>query len=342
MSHKFSNMDKSPLNKEYQILIESISRAFSTARQNAASAVNLEMLNAYWSIGKIIVEFEQKGKQKATYGKRLLENLSKDLNIIYGKGFSRSNLSYMRLFYVKYPKSETVSHKLSWSHYFELLKVADDLAREFYQNQAEIENWTVRELKRQKKTGLFHRLSLSKDKEKVLELSKKGHFVKSEKDLIKDPYVFEFLGIPENKQYSESDLEKAIINNLQSFLLELDKGFAFIGRQQRITLNNKHYYIDLVFYHTKLKCYILIDLKIGEVDYEHIGQMKLYLGYYEKEVNDEMDNKPIGIILSEEKDDIMVEYSMLNDTSKLIVSKYQLYLPKIEELRMKVKEVMNS
>lgn len=193
------------------------------------------------------------GEQKATYGKRLLENLSKDLNIRYGKGFSRSNLSYMRLFYVKYPKSETVSHKLSWSHYFELLKVSDDVAREFYQNQAEIENRTVRELKRQKKTGLFHRLLFSKNKEKVLELSRKGHFVKSEKDLIKDPYIYEFLGIPENKQYSESDLEKAIINNLQSFLLELGKGFAFIGRQQRITLNNKHYYIDLVFLSHKIK-----------------------------------------------------------------------------------------
>jgi len=335
-------MDKLPQNIEYQKLIENISIAFTTARKNVVSAVNIEMLNAYWAIGKGIVEFEQKGEQKATYGKRLLENLSKDLNLKYGKGFSRSNLNYMRLFYVKYPKSETVSHKLSWSHYFELLKVEDNLAREFYQNQAVIENWTVRELKRQKKTGLFHRLALSQDKEAVLELSKKGHFVKSEKDLIKDPYVFEFLGIPENKQYSENDVEKAIINNLQSFLLELGKGFAFIGRQQRITLNNKHYYVDLVFYHTKLKCYVLIDLKIGEVEYEHIGQMKLYLGYYEKEISDEVDNKPIGIILSEEKDDIMVEYSMLNDTSKLIVSKYQLYLPEIDELKMKVKEIINN
>jgi hypothetical protein len=159
---------------------------------------------------------------------------------------------------------------------------------------------------------------------------------------MKDPYIFEFLGIPENKQYSENDVETAIINNLQSFLLELGKGFAFIGRQQRITLNNKHYYVDLVFYHTKLKCYVLIDLKIGEVEYEHIGQMKLYLGYYQKEISDELDNKPIGIILSEEKDDIMVEYSMLNDTSKLIVSKYQLYLPEINELKMRVREIMNN
>lgn len=341
-SRKFSNMDKLPQNIEYQKLIESISVVFTSARQNVASAVNVEMLNAYWNIGKGIIEFEQNGDHKATYGERLLEILSKDLNLRYGKGFSRTNLSYMRLFYIKYPKSETVSRKLGWSHYFELLKIDDDLAREFYQNQAIIDNWTVRELKRQKKTGLFHRLALSQDKEAVLELSKKGHFVKSEKDLMKDPYIFEFLGLPENKQYSENDIETAIINNLQSFLLELGKGFAFIGRQQRITLNNKHYYVDLVFYHTKLKCYVLIDLKIGEVEYEHIGQMKLYLGYYQKEISDEMDNKPIGIILSEEKDDIMVEYSMLNDTSKLIVSKYQLYLPEIDELKMRVKEIMNN
>lgn len=300
------------------------------------------MLNAYWNIGKGIIEFEQNGDQKATYGKRLLENLSKDLNLKYGKGFSRSNLSYMRLFYIKYPICETVSHKLGWSHYYELLKIEDDLAREFYQNQAVIENWTVRELKRQKKTGLFHRLALSQNKEAVLELSIKGHLVKSEKGLMKDPYIFEFLGIPENKQYSENDVETAIINNLQKFLLELGKGFAFIGQQQRITLNNKHYYVDLVFYHTKLKCYVLIDLKIGGGEYEHIGQMKLYLGYYEKEISDDKDNKPIGIILSEEKDDIMVEYSMLNDKSKLIVSKYQLYLPEIDELKMKVKEIINN
>jgi predicted nuclease of restriction endonuclease-like (RecB) superfamily len=189
---------------------------------------------------------------------------------------------------------------------------------------------------------LFHRIAINKDKEKILELSKKGQVVKSEDDLTKDPYVFEFLGIPENYEYTENDIEKAIINNLQKFLLELGKGFAFIGRQQRITLNNRHYKVDLVFYHTKLKCYVLIDLKIGEVEYEHIGQMKLYLGYYEKEVNDENDNQPIGIILSEEKDDIMVEYAMLNDTSKLLVSKYQLYLPNKEELIKKVKEIINE
>ena len=235
-----------------------------------------------------------------------------------------------------------MSHKLSWSHYYELLKVDDDLAREFYEKQTITEGWTIRELRRQKKSGLFHRLAIGKDKAKILELSKKGQIIKSEEDFIKNPHVFEFMNFPENYQYTETDIEKAIINNLQQFLLELGKGFAFIGRQQRITLNNRHYFVDLVFYHVKLKCYVLIDLKIGEVEHEHIGQMKLYLGYFTKEVNEETDNEPIGLILSEEKDDIMVEYAMLNDKSKLIVSKYQLYLPDIEQLKNKVKEIIEK
>ena len=335
-------MNKLAKNIEYEELVDKIGSVYRQAKNNVISAVNIEMLNAYWEIGKYIVEFEQKGKLKAEYGSKLLLKISKDLKLKYGKGFSRSNLSYMRQFYVKYPNRETVSHKLTWSHYFELLKIEDDLAREFYQKQAIKENWTVRELKRQKKTGLFHRIALSKNKDKIIQLSKQGQIIETEEDLTKDPYVFEFLGIPENYEYSESDIEKAIINNLQKFLLELGKGFAFVGRQQRITLNNRHYKVDLVFYHTKLKCYVLIDLKIGEIEYENIGQMKLYLGYYEKEINDENDNQPIGIILSEEKDDIMVEYAMLNDKTRLIVSKYQLYLPDTEELKKKVKEIIDK
>ena len=329
-------------NKGYKELIENIGSVYNKAKSNVISTINVEMLNAYWQIGKYIVEFEQKGKLKADYGKQLLINLSKDLSVKYGKGFSRSNLQYMRLFYLYYPIRQTLSGKLSWSHYVELLSITDELERKFYQKQAEIENWTVRELKRQKKTGLFHRIALSKDKDKILELAQKGQVIRTEQDLMKNPYVFEFLGLPEKELYKESDLENALITNLQSFLLELGKGFAFVGRQQRITLNNRHYYVDLVFYHTKLKCYVLIDLKIGKVEYEHIGQMKLYLGYYEKEVNDETDNQPIGIILSEQKDDIMVEYAMLNDTSKLLVSKYQLYLPDIEQLKNKVKEIIEK
>ncbi len=335
-------MNKLTENKEYKELIKNIGSVFNKAKSKIISTINVEMLGAYWEIGKHIVEFEQKGKLKAEYGKQLLIKLSKDLSVKYGKGFSRSNLQYMRLFYLYYPIRQTVSGKLSWSHYVELLSISNDLERKFYQKQTEIENWTVRELKRQKKSGLFHRIALSKDKDKILELSKKGQIIQSEQDLIKNPYVFEFLGLPGKELYKESDLENALITNLQSFLLELGKGFAFIGRQQRVTLNNKHYYVDLVFYHTKLKCYVLIDIKIGKVEYEHIGQMKLYLGYYEKEVNDENDNQPIGIILTEEKDEIMVEYAMLNDTSKLLVSKYQLYLPDKEELKRKVKEIIDE
>ena len=329
-------------NIDYQQLVEQIGNKYELAKTNIVKAVNTEMLYTYWEIGKYIIEFEQRGNLKADYGTHLLEKLSKDLSLRHGKGFSRSNLNYMRLLYHKYPICETLSPKLSWSHYYELLKVEDDLARKFYEKQAIIDNWGIRELRRQKKTGLFHRLAIGKDKEKILELSKQGQIVKSEEDFIKNPHVFEFMNFPENYQYSETDIEKAIINNLQKFLLEMGKGFAFIGRQQRITLNNRHYFVDLVFYHVKLKCYVLIDLKIGEVGHEHIGQMKLYLGYYTKEINEEADNEPIGLILSEEKDNIMVEYAMLNDSSKLIVSKYQLYLPDIEQLKDKVKEVIDK
>jgi predicted nuclease of restriction endonuclease-like (RecB) superfamily len=329
-------------NIDYWQLLERIGEKYEAARNNIVTAVNTEMLHAYWEIGRYIVYFEQGGKEKADYGVHLLESLSKDLSLKHGKGFSRSNLSYMRLLYSRYPICETLSHKLTWSHYCELLKVDDDLARGFYEKQAIIDNWGIRELRRQKKTGLFHRLAIGKDKTKILELSKKGQIIKSEEDFIKNPHVFEFMNFPENFQYTETDVEKAIINNLQNFLLEMGKGFAFIGRQQRITLNNRHYFVDLVFYHVKLKCYVLIDLKIGEVEYEHIGQMKLYLGYYTKEINEVTDNEPIGLILSEEKDEIMVEYAMLNDSSKLIVSKYQLYLPDTEQLKNKVREIINK
>lgn len=327
-------------NKDYNKLVDKIGSVFSKAQKNVISAINTEMLLAYWEIGKDIIEFDQSGEAKAQYGEKLLEKLSKDLSLRFGKGFSRSNLNYMRSLFRLYPNCETLSHKLSWSHYCELIKVEDTLAREFYEKQAIKENWTIRELRRQKKSGLFHRLAIGKDKSEILELSKKGQTINTAIDFIKNPHVFEFLGLPENNIYTESDLENAILSNIQKFLLELGKGFAFINRQQRVSLNNRNFFIDLVFYHVKLKCYVLIDLKIGEVKHENIGQMKLYLSYFEKEINDENDNEPIGLILSEEKDDIMVEYAMLNDTSKLVVSRYQLYLPDIKELKEKVKEII--
>jgi predicted nuclease of restriction endonuclease-like (RecB) superfamily len=245
-------MTEEQKNINYQQLIELIGEKYHSARNKIVSAVNTQMLYTYWEIGKYIIEFEQNGKEKAKYGTNLLESLSKDLSLKYGRGFSRSNLNYMRLLYSKYSICETLSHKLTWSHYCELLKIDDDLARGFYEKQAINENWGIRELKRQKKTGLFHRLAIGKDKEKILELSKKGQIITSEDDFIKNPHVFEFLDFPEDYQYSETDIEKAIINNLQHFLLEMGKGFAFVDRQQRITLNNRHYFIDLVFYHVKL------------------------------------------------------------------------------------------
>lgn len=329
-------------NINYKELLENIGNTFQLSRNKVISTINSEMLLTYWKIGKYIVDFEQKGNVKAEYGKQLILNLSKDLSSVYGRGFSRSNLQYMRLLYEYYPKCETLSGELTWSHYIELISIDDNLSRSFYEKQAISEKWSIRELKRQKKTGLFHRLALGKDKEQILELSKKGQIVKTENDLVKNPHIFEFMNFPEDYKYTETDIENAIITNLQHFLLELGKGFAFIGRQQRITLNNRHFFVDLVFYHVKLKCYVLIDLKIGKVAHEHIGQMKLYLGYYAKEISEETDNEPIGIILSEEKDEIMIEYAMLNDTSKLVVSKYQIFLPEIEELKNKVREIIEK
>ncbi len=335
-------MNELTKNTDYQQLIDKIGNVYQSAKSKIISAVNTEMLYAYWQIGRDIIEFEQGGQLKAEYGKQLLLSLAKDLTDKHGRGFSRSNLQYMRLLYQYYPICQTLSGKLTWSHYVELLTVDDAIAREFYEKQAIAEDWTIRELQRQKKTGLFHRLAIGKDKEKILELAKKGQIVKSQDDFIKNPHVFEFMNFPENYEYTETDIEKGIINNLQRFLLELGKGFAFVDRQQRLTLNNRHYFVDLVFYHIKLKCYVLIDIKIGKVEYEHIGQMKLYLGYYTKEVNVENDNEPIGLILSEGKDDVMVEYAMLNDKSKLVVSKYQVYLPDVEQLKNKVKEIIDK
>ncbi len=329
-------------NTEYKKLLEDIRATYRQSKEKLFSIVNSEMLVTYWKIGKYIVDFEQKGNIKAEYGKQLLLKLSRDLTQSYGRGFSRSNLQYMRLLYKHYPICQTLSGKLTWSHYIELITIEDKLSRDFYENQAIAENWSIRELKRQKKTGLFHRLAIDKNKDEILELSKKGQIIRTENDFVKNPHVFEFMNFPEDYRYTESDIEKAILSNLQQFLLEFGKGFAFVGRQQRITLNNRHFFVDLVFYHIKLKCYVLIDLKIGKIVHENIGQMKLYLGYYAKEVNCETDNEPIGIILSEEKDDVMIEYAMLNDTSKLVVSKYQLLLPDIDELKNKVREIMDS
>jgi predicted nuclease of restriction endonuclease-like (RecB) superfamily len=338
-------MTPNKTNADYQDLLNRITTRYEQGRLSIASFVNTEIVNTYWYIGQYIVEFEQGANMKSEYGKRLLPKLSQDLSGLHGKGFSLSNLYMMRLFFLKYPIFQTLSGKLdrlSWSHFCTLIPIENDLERQFYENQCLIENWSLRELKRQKKSSLFLRLASSKDKEGILQLAKQGQLIEKPGDLIREPYVLEFLKIPEPYHLSETDLEKKIIDHLQTFLLELGKGFAFIGRQYRITLGNRHHYVDLVFYHRILKCFVLIDLKKEEAGYEDVGQMNMYLGYFENEENIEGDNPPVGIVLAKEKDDLLVQYAMHNISSQLFVSKYQLYLPNREELRTLIEKQLQN
>lgn len=327
---------------DYSVLKIEIANLLRQGREQAGRSVNTILLQTYWQIGRHIVEFEQKGEVKSVYGSELLDRLSKDLTFEFGKGFSRTNLVYIRKFYISFPIGETLSHQLSWSHYFEILKADDPLEISFYIKQCERENWSVRELKRQMKSMLFHRLALSKDKQGVLKISSEGSSVQKAEDIIKDPYVFEFLGIPQSVQYAEGELEEKLIKNLELFLLELGKGFAFVGRQYRISLANRHFYVDLVFYHRILKCFVLIDLKKGEIEHTDIGQMNLYLNYFSREENVDGDNPPIGILLGAYKDHILVEYATENISNQLFVSKYQLYLPDKNELQRQLEVLLNT
>jgi predicted nuclease of restriction endonuclease-like (RecB) superfamily len=324
----------------YQKLIDSIGITIESARHRAIQAVNNELLKANWEIGKYIVKYEQHGNQKAEYGSSLLTNLSKDLKSRFGKGFSKSNIYLMRQFYLKYKIFQSVTGKLTWTHYAELLVVSDELARGFYEKQAVNENWSIRELKRQISSSLFERLALSQDKSGIMKLSEKGLIVADSKDIVKDPYVLEFLQISQEYRMTENRLEQKIIDNLQTFLLELGKGFSFVGRQYRITLDNDHYYVDLVFYHRILKCFVLIDLKTKHVKHQDIGQMNMYLNYFKSEENTEGDNSPIGIVLGADKNDILVEYAIGGISNNIFVSKYQLYLPDRKVLEQKVKELI--
>ena len=362
----------------YDTLITSISETYSFGKAKSFRAVNSILIETYWKIGQHIVEFEQGGNTKAEYGSQLLERLSKDLSLQFGKGFSLSNLQRFRQFFLVYPihakashelqnnnssdisihatlshelqttenqqstKGATLSHELSWSHYIELLKIESKVERSFYEKQSIIENWSIRELKRQKETSLFLRLAAGKNKEEILKLAKQGQIIEKPEDILKDTYIFEFLKIPEPYHLSETDLETRLINQLQAFLLELGKGFAFIGRQYRITLANRHHFIDLVFYHRILKCFVLIDLKKEEAGYEDVGQMNMYLGYMEAEQNVEGDNPPIGIVLARHKDELQIKYAMSHTNSKLFVQKYQLYLPNEEELRREIERIYEN
>ncbi|MFM7767969.1 MAG: YhcG family protein [Bacteroidota bacterium] len=326
----------------YKELIQQIGDLLSLGRNKASRTVNNILVQTYWQIGRHIVEFEQGGHSKSVYGSELLDRLSKDLSRMYGSGFSRSNLFQIRLLYLRFPKIQTLSGFLSWSHCIELMKEENQLARSFYQRQCKKENWSVRELKRQMKSMLFYRLANSHDKESVLKLSKEGTIMKKPEDIIKDPYVFEFLGMPSNFGFSEEELESKLIENLQNFLLELGKGFAYIGRQYRISLGNRHCFVDLVFYHRILKCFVLFELKTGEINHQDIGQMNLYLNYFSKEENIAGDNPPIGIVLGAYKDQILIEYALENVGNQLFVSKYQLYMPDPKALSEELSRLLND
>lgn len=327
---------------EYEKLLDDIGTTLKNGRIQAASAVNRTMVETYWNIGRYIVDFEQDGHEKAEYGSETLKRLSKDLTVRYGSGFSWSNIYRMRQLYNAFPIFATLSQKLSWSHYVELLKIEDPLERNFYYKECKQENWGVRELRRQMKSMLFQRLALSKDKEGVLKLSEQGQMIDKPEDLLKDPYVFEFTGLPELPVYKEGDLEEALITNLSQFLLELGKGFTYVGRQQRINIGGRIYKVDLVFYHRILKCFVLIDLKRGEVQHEDIGQMNLYLNYYREEMNTEGDTEPVGIVMGAYEDKLMVKYATQNISNQLFVSRYQLYLPNREQLESEINRILEQ
>jgi predicted nuclease of restriction endonuclease-like (RecB) superfamily len=320
-------------NSDYQRLLGRISEVFVAGQVRANQAVNAQITETYWQIGHDIVEFEQGGKARADYGKGLLASLSRDLTLRHGKGFSRSNLTRIRQFYLAYPKCATLSHILSWSHVVELLKIDDPLERSFYEQQTIREKWAVRELQRQKNTSLFLRLAAGKDKDAILQLASQGQIIAQPGDILRDPFVFEFLKIPEPHSISETDLETLLCDHLQPFLLELGKGFTFVGRQYRITINNTHYRVDLVFYHRILRCFVLIDLKVNDVQHYDIGQMNLYLGYFAAEENVEGDNPPIGIILCSDRRNTKVHFATAGIENTLFVSRYLLALPKPEQIQ---------
>lgn len=327
------------VDKSLQNLADSIVSEVNIAKTRLAMNLSAVMVRTYWTVGKYIVEYEQNGSAKAKYGSSMMTQLAKLLSIKLGRGYSRPNLNNMRKFYLLYPICQT-SDKLTWSHICELITIDDELERSFYENECVKESWDVRSLRRQMDSGLFLRLAASKDKQGILELANKGIVIQKPQDIVKDTHTLEFLGLPELGQYSESDLEQRIIDNLQKFLLELGKGFAFVGRQYPLTVNNTHYYVDLVFYHRILKCFVLIDLKKNSVKHGDIGQMNMYMGYFAKEENEPNDNPPIGIILSHNKDELLVEYATYGMDSNLFVSKYELYLPNKEELEKLVDDIL--
>ncbi len=319
------------LDSEVEQIFDEIKLLVNSSRNKIYTAVNTEMLNLYWNIGKMIMNM-QGSLERAEYGDKLLESLSKKLTKEFGRGFSGRNLRNMRKFYMSFKIWQTLSTELSWSHYLELIKIEEQNKREFYMHEAMNARWSVRELQRQRDSLLYERLIISKDKDKVLDLSRKGQEIKTGKDLIKDPFVLEFLDIKENSNYIESDLEQSILNHLKEFLLELGRGFMFVGSQMRITIEEDHFYPDLVFYNRLAKCFVIIDLKIGKLTHADLGQMQMYVNYYDREIKSEFENKTVGILLCTNKNETVVKYALPKDNESIFASTYKLHFPTSQEL----------
>ena len=325
-----------------QNLYTRVREILEQARSRVAHAINTEMVQAYWLIGREIVLEEQKGKARAGYGETLLQNLAGRLSRDFGRGFDASNLRNIRTFYLTYPKCDALRHELGWTHYRTLMRIEDPEARSFYAIETVKNNWSSRELERQKGSLLFERLALSKDKKGLLKLARKGQSVQTYEDMIKDPYVLEFTGLPPRSRLYEHKLEQALIENLSQFLLELGRGFTFVARQKRITLEGDHFYIDLVFYNTLLKCYVIIDLKIGKLVHQDIGQMQMYVNYYDRELKAPSDNPSVGLILCGDKKEAVVRYTLPQGKQQIFASRYKLHLPTEKELRRELSREKRS
>jgi predicted nuclease of restriction endonuclease-like (RecB) superfamily len=328
-------------------LYRKIAESLHAARKNTVRAVIHTMVYTYYEIGRMIVEDEQQGKERAEYGKRVLRELSEKLTAEFGKGFSKRNLEQMRQFFLTYSiaqkssaqlqqtvsKSSVISEthlpkfSLSWSHYLKLMRIENPDERSFYEIECATNNWSLKELQRQYDSALYERLALSRDKEDIKQLARRGQIIEKPTDILKDPYVLEFLDLPEQQRYSESDLEQALIDKLEHFLLELGKGFTFVGRQVRFTFDEKHFKVDLVFFNRLLRCFVLIDLKIGELTHQDIGQMQMYVNYYDRFVRLSDENKTAGIILCKDKNDTLVEMTLPQDNDSIFASRYQTILP---------------
>lgn len=328
-------------------LYHDIKTLLENARKKVLSTVNSTMTLTYFLIGKKIVEEEQNGELRAEYGKELIKNLATKLTKEFGKGFTVRNLELIRKFYMTYSEDEKTKSlislsenpfKLSWTHYIRLVRIQNVEERRFYEIEAEKENWTVREMDRQISSCLYERLVLSCDKEEVKALSTKGQIIEKPKDIIKDPYVLEFLGLDEISNYSENTLETSIINHIEKFIMELGKGFLFQGRQVRFSFDEEHFFVDLVFYNRILKCFVLIDLKIGKLKHQHIGQMQMYVNYYDRFVKLDDENKTIGIIICKDKNDTLVEITLPENNEQIFASRYMTILPSKEDLAKIVEE----